>query len=245
MSRVWTICAAGLLALGCQSGEEPTRGARRGVEPSIAYQPASRGSDRFVDPPLPEPREAWEIVIGTTEKRGERDLGAELRASLGSPNECLRDFVAGSPTTIRISVSGIVRPTGMIIEPTAYGEGVSKSALDCIRERVGLVVLAPLEDTTASKSASTVFEVNYEPPVVVEVDTGVQAPDLKNVRHPLPKKPDLPRNEGIPIDDPFGGWLEGGSVRKIEGPKPRRIAGPKPRAIDGYKVDENAQDWSD
>jgi hypothetical protein len=131
----------------------------------------------------------------------------------------------------------------MLIEPSAYGSGVSAAALGCIRQRVGTVVLKPLDDTV-SAAASAVIEIKYEPPVIVESDPGVPEPKLKNVKQPLPKRPDIPAS-GKPIEGGTDRPIEGGasSERQIEGPEPRQISGPKPRAIDGYEVDENAQQW--
>jgi len=105
-------------------------------------------------PPDPPVRDV--AAVEAAEEESERDLGAELRNALGTPSDCVSDFVANTATTIRVSVSGIVRPTGMIIEPAAYGSGLSSSALDCIKRRVGAVVLDPLDDTVSS-TASTVI----------------------------------------------------------------------------------------
>jgi len=179
--------------------------------------------------------------VETTEEEPERDLGAELKLALGTPSDCVRDFAAASPTTIRISVGGIVRPTGMIIQPTAYGSGLSAAALGCIRQRVGTVVLKPLDDTVSSRAA-TVIEIKYEPPVVIESDPGVPEPQLRNVKEPLPKRPDIPPS-GKPIEGGTDRPIEGGTAKDPTGPKGKPISGPKPRAIDGYEVDENAQEW--
>jgi hypothetical protein len=131
----------------------------------------------------------------------------------------------------------------MIIEPSAYGSGVSAAALDCVRQRVGTVVLKPLDDTVSS-TVSAVIEIQYEPPVIVESDPGVPEPKLRNVVQPLPKRPEVAPS-GTPIQRPTSKPIEGGAKteRPIEGPEPKKISGPKPRAIDGYEVDENAQEW--
>jgi hypothetical protein len=177
----------------------------------------------------------------------QRDLGNELKVAMGLPTDCVRDFTSSRDTTIRVSVSAIVRPTGMCIEPEAYGSGLSRAALDCIEERVGTVVLRPLEDKTQSKAASTVIEIDYEAPVIVEADPETSEPELENVVESMAKRPAIPLidqgGRGIPIEDPFRGWLEGGNVKQPDGPKPRKVTGPKPRPIDGYEVDENAQEW--
>jgi hypothetical protein len=194
------------------------------------------------DPETPEPP-APRVVKVETEEEDEpaRDLGAELKAAVGTPNDCIRDFVASSPTTLRISVSGIVRPTGMVIEPSAYGSGLSAAALNCIRQRVGTVVLDPLDDTV-SATVSTVIEIKYQPPVILESDPGVPEPKLRNVKEPLPKRPDIPPS-GKPIEGGTDRPIEGGTAKDPDGPKGVPITGPKPRAIDGYEVDENAQQW--
>ena len=246
MIRALAFCAAAMLALGCQSGEEPVRGARQ----TVMRQPRS---SRPPEPPQgprewPSPVEAPPMLVrSVTNDTVERDLGAELKAAVGLPIDCVGDFTSSSATTIRISVSAIVRPTGMCIEPRAYGSGLSSAALRCVERRVGTVVLKPLEDTTRSKAASGVIEINYEPPVVVESDPGTPEPELKNVVDSMAKRPWIPLidqgGHGVRIEDPFRGWLQGGDVKHPDGPKMKKVSGPKPRAIDGYEVDENAQEW--
>jgi len=194
-----------------------------------------------IEAPKPKPPGPQIARVETTEEEPERDLGAELQAALGTPIDCVQDFAAASPTTIRVSVGGIVRPTGMIIEPTAYGSGLSAAALGCIRQRIGTVVLKPLDDTVSSRAAA-VIEIKYEPPVVVQSDPGVPEPHLRNVKQPLPKRPDIPPS-GKPIQGGTDRPIQGGTERPIEGGTTKKISGPKPRPIDGYEVDENAQEW--
>jgi hypothetical protein len=243
MIRAWATCVAAVLVLGCQSGEEPVRGAHTGFDPPVVYPPPVPAEPEWrLEALTPDPPVLTEGVrIEATEEEPERDLGAELQAALGIPTDCIRDFVASSPTTIRISVTGIVRPTGMIIEPSAYGSGVSAAALNCVRQRVGTVVLEPLDDTV-STTASAVIEIKYEPPVIIESDPGVPEPKLKNVKAPLPKRPDIPPS-GKPIQGGTDRPIEGGTAKEPTGPEGVPITGPKPRAIDGYEVDENAQQW--
>jgi hypothetical protein len=242
MIRVWAVAVASVLLLGCQEAEEPPRGSRVGFGPAVVSTESAP-----MEPPQPVPRfppdpPVHEVAaVEATEKEEERDLGAELRAALGTPSDCVSDFIASKATTIRVNVSGIVRPTGMIIEPAAYGAGLSSTALDCIRQRVGTVVLDPLDDTVSS-TASTVIEIAYEPPVIIESDPGVPEPKLKNVKHPLPKRPDIPPS-GKPIQGGTDRPIEGGTASDPNGPQGVPITGPKPRAIDGYEVDENAQEW--
>jgi hypothetical protein len=160
------------------------------------------------------------------------------------PIDCVRDFVADRPTKIRASVSATVRPTGMIITPTVYGSGLSAAARACLEQRVALVVLRPL-DKTVSETVATVIEIDYEPPVIVESAPSTPEPVLRNVREPLPKRPEVAPS-GRPIQEPTSKWISGGfdGGRPIQEPSSKKIAGPKPRPIDGYDVDENAQDWT-
>lgn len=243
MTRAWTTCIAALLVLGCQSGEEPARGAQRGVDPPMVYQLRPEPSHVRVDTPDPPLRELPTIEEETLEDESERDLAEELKAAIGVPVDCVRDYAAASPTTIRISINAIVRPTGMIIEPSVYGAGLSMAAVNCIKTRVGTIKLNPLDDTV-SQTVSTVIEVNYEPEVIVKSDPGVPEPQLRNVKEPLPKRPEVAPS-GRPIMEPTSKWISGGekTERPIQEPTSKKIKGPKPRPIDGYEVDENAQEW--
>lgn len=235
-------CALALWLFGCQSGEEPVRGANRGVDPAATYQPSPRHADQIVDAPIPAPSEP-QVVIEERREEPQRDLAGELAAAVGIPIDCVRDFEASRETTIRINVSAVVRPTGIIIEPSAYGAGLSEAARKCIEQRVGLVVLDPL-DEPISQTVATIIEIEYEPPVLVESDTGTPEPRLRDVVEPLPKLPDIPPS-GIPIDAkkalPIQEHLP--TERPIEEAPSKKVTGPKPRPIDGYDVDENAQDW--
>ena len=248
MIRACAIWIGASMALGCQSGNEPVRGARRGFEPPVSYaepEPAEPTQPMSRFPPDP-PESRVVAKVEATDETPQRDLGAELKAALGSPTDCVRDFAASVPMTIRINVNGIVRPTGMIIEPSAYGNGLSAAALACIRQRAGDVVLQPL-DAAVSSRAATVIEIGYEPPVIVEADPGTPVPELRDVVEPMPKLPHIPLiaegGHGVRIEDPYWGWLQGGNVKHPDGPKTKKVTGPKPRPIDGYEVDENAQNW--
>lgn len=244
MMRASVWCAVAMLVLGCESGEEPLRGAKSGLEPILP--PSAKETPRQpVDAPRPEAfaPDVEEPQDEATEEE-ERDLAAELKAAIGTPTECLTDFSVSSPTKLRISVSATVRPTGMVITPSAYATGISTRARQCIERRVGTVVLPALEEPV-SQAVSTIVEVDYQPPVIVEADPGVPEPRLKNVREPLPKRPEVAPS-GRAIQEPTSTWITGGfdGGRPIEGGKAKKIKGPKPRPIDGYDVDENAQEWS-
>jgi hypothetical protein len=243
MIRAVAWCLVAALMAGCESGEEPVRGANRGLQP-LVYQPQPRPEREPVDAPRPERDvDLPELVERTAKEERKRDLSAELRAAVGVPIDCIRDFTYPRPTKVRVSVTATVRPTGMVITPAAYGTGLSAAARDCIERRVENVVLKPL-DEQVSERVSTIVEIDYTPEVIVESEPGVPEPRLRNVKEPLPKRPEVAPS-GTPIQKPTSKWISGGfdGGLPIEGPKPKKIEGPKPRPIDGYEVDQNAQEW--
>ncbi len=244
MKRVLVILFGTGLLLGCGSSKEPAPRPSDRVR-GLHYDHADRAPSEPLEAPRPEPlhRELFptpELI----EEKAERDLAAELKAAIGIPVDCVRDFSAPRPTKIRINVAATVRPTGMVITPSVYGSGLSMAARECLERRVETVVLPALEEPI-SKTVATVVEVDYEPPVVVEDIRAGPEPDLRNVREPLPKRPSIPLDakfiSGWPADYWITGGFDGGV--KPDGPRGRKVEGPKPRAIDGYQVDENAQIW--
>jgi hypothetical protein len=241
MTRVFAACvAAVMLALGCKSGEEPARGAHQGIEPVSVYHPRPEVQRMIVETPVPEPREV-PVVAEDEKEEAKRDLAAELNAAVGVPTDCARDFEAVNPTTLRITLSATVRPSGRVIEPAVYGSGLSEAARQCIGRRAAAVVLRPLDDEV-SQRVSTTIEIEYVPPAIVEADPGVPEPRLRNVREPLPKRREVAPS-GRPIMDPISRPIMDPTSRPIQEPTSRKIRGPKPRPIDGYDVDENAQEW--
>jgi hypothetical protein len=145
--------------------------------------------------------------------------------------------------TIWVNISAVVRPTGMIIEPSASGRGLSANDRRCIEERVGDVTLTPLEGE-ASAPVSTYLEIRYEPPPIEESDVGGPALKLKDVVEPLPKKAPITPS-GVPIEGPAADPIRGPSGVPIEGPRGVPVEGPKPKPIEGYEVDDRAERWTD
>lgn len=230
-----------LLAVGCRSRQESARGAF--LTPKPTFEVAEPSNLRpIIDTPDPAIIDNPELLgEKAPDKPDQRDLAAELQSAVGTPTDCLSDFESSTPTKIQIPIGAIVRPTGMVIEPTAGGIRLSAKERECIEQRMSFVKLQPL-DKAFSQTVSTFLEFDYTPPVIVESDTPAPDPNLKNVESSMPKLPEVAPS-GIPIDDSFRGWLEGGNVRHPDGPKMKKVTGPKPRAIDGYEVDESAQNW--
>ena len=177
------------------------------------------------------------------EPQGARDLAAELNAAIGIPTDCTADFERATPTTIRVTLNALVRPSGAVIQATATGTGLTLLARQCIARRAEAVVLQPLEDGL-SQRVSTVIEIEYSPPSSTVVGTKAGAPDpqLRNVREPLPKRPEVGPS-GRPIQDPTSRPIQDPTSRPIQEPSSRKVRGPQPRPIDGWDVDESAKDW--
>jgi len=223
-----------LLVLGCKSREEPPEpsNAVEALPPDTAEDATQAGTAAGAADPeaaaAAEPVEAAQVEP----PKPARDLATELRAAVGSPADCLQDYRPSSPMTIRINISAIVRPTGMIIEPSARGRGLSTNDQRCVEQRVGDVTLTPLGGE-ASEPVSTYVDIRYQPPSIEESDVGGPAPDLKDVVEPLPKKTPIAPS-GVPIEGPAANPIEGPSGVPIEGPKGVPVEGPKPERIDGY-----------
>jgi hypothetical protein len=145
---------------------------------------------------------------------------------------------------IRVGISAIVRPSGLIIQPSASGRGLSANDRRCIEQRVGDVLLGPL-DTQASQPVSTYIDLNYQPPAVAEDDVGVPTPKLKDVVEPLPKKETIPPS-GIPIDKAPSDPIDKAPSDPIDGPRGIPIEGPRPKPIDGYEeIQPESERWTD
>lgn len=117
MMRASFWCAVAMLVFGCESGEVPVRGARKGYEP-IRYVTAEKTPREPAETPRPE--EFFVDLADDPEETNEkvdRDLAAELKAAIGTPTACLTDFTVSSPTKLRINVTATIRPTGMVITP--------------------------------------------------------------------------------------------------------------------------------
>lgn len=234
MTRLVVWCVLVLVVLGCKSREEPAEPANvvEVLPPDtteVAAQPGATDTVADVEEvAAPEAAEAAEVEP----IEPARDLAAELRAAVGSPRDCVRDYRPSSAVTIRVNISAVVRPTGMIIEPSATGRGLSMNDRRCIEQRVGDVTLSPLRGQ-ASEPVSTYVDIQYQPGEVEEDDVGSPPPEVENVVQPLPKKTPIAPS-GVPIDGPPADPIEGPSGVPIEGPKGVPIEGPKPQPIDGH-----------
>ena len=139
MTRLVVCCALGLVVFGCKSREEPAAPSNVEALPpdTVEVEAQPPATDTAADP---EEAVAAEAAAEPTEAveaepvKPARDLAAELRAAVGSPADCVRDYRPSSATLVRINISAVVRPTGMIIEPTVTGRGLSMNDRRCIEQ---------------------------------------------------------------------------------------------------------------
>jgi len=244
MCRIVLAVAFVLLVCGCKNREQSVDPVPAIEAPTVPTA-SGEGSPQPEGPEVPADTEAQAAVEPAAEATTEpaaavqpepaqpsRDLGAELRAAVGSLEDCVQDYRPATARTIRIDISAVVRPTGMIIEPTVSAAGLSARDRSCVAQRVGDVMLTPLAGER-SEQVSTYVEVQYQPPAVEEADVGVPDPKLKDVVKSLPKKTPIAPS-GVPIKGGKADPIEGPSGVPIEGPKGVPIEGPKPKPIDGY-----------
>lgn len=264
MTRTHAYLVAAVLALGCQRGagpaseedltdpshDQPAHDLETGspatpsgdtAEPSVNAKLAPAASG-------PEDGEARYANQGSEKGAGgledesaPRDLSAELNEAVGVPDDCVQDLRRVTPTTLRLTVTALVRPSGVVIQPSVSGTGISQEARQCIARRVSNVVLRPLPDDV-SQRVSTVIEIEYVPPSVRGAKAGPPAPELRNVREPLPKRPEVAPS-GRPIQEPTSRPIQEPTSRPIQEPGSRKVRGPQPRPIDGWETDESSKEW--
>lgn len=230
MTRYVLTCGLVLIAAGCKGQQEPAEPADViEAPPTEVVDPADLPSaaDEAPETQAPTQAEASELDAPATRAR---NLATELREAVGSPADCLKDYRPSSAMTIRVNISAVVRPTGIIIEPSATGRGLSTNDRRCFEHRVGAVTLEPLAGQS-SKPVFTYVDIQYEPPVVETYDVAPPPPQPDDVVQPLPKKKPIAPS-GVPIEGPAADPIEGPSGKPIEGPEGVPIEGPKPVPIE-------------
>jgi len=244
---VW--CVVTMLVCGCKSSQDSSE-----VSAVVGGAPAPETTGMRAlpeEPPTGEEPEAAQPIGGNAEAAeppadqpaaSARDLAAELRVAVGNPVDCLQDYRPSSTTVIQIAISAIVRPSGLVVEPSCSGSGLSANDRSCIEQRVGDVVLAPL-GTQASQPVSTSIDLDLERPTAKEHDVGAPAPKLEDVVEPLPKKETIAPS-GVPIEKAPSDAIDGPRGVPIDGPRGVPVEGPKPEPIDGYQVDERSERWT-
>lgn len=100
------LVSAALLAIGCRTEELAAS-----PEPAPIQQGEGEPSEQSRVEDMQETPESDELAEGPA-----RDLGAELDAAVAVPSDCLVDPTRATPTTIAVSVSALVRPSGRPIQ---------------------------------------------------------------------------------------------------------------------------------
>lgn len=226
-----------LLPLGCQDRHAPATPSNA-TEQIRALPDEAESTQEATEPPEPldvvehsdatgstAPDEPTSAQIAAQPLPQTRDLGAELQRAVGNIADCIRDYRPAAATTIRVRVSAVVRPTGMLIEASASGSGLSMNDARCIEARVGAVLLEPLAGE-ASRPVTTTIAVLYEPAVVEEYGVAPPPPPPKGVVQALPKKKPIAPS-GQPIEGPAADPIEGPEGVPIDGPDAVPIEGPR------------------
>lgn len=230
MFRMLLSCCLVLLAFGCKE-EQPAaestdlleEQAGDVVAPDDVETPPAVGEAAEPSSPVEaQPSAPSEPAVAVPPPR---DLASEVREALGSPRDCIEDYRPASPKTIRVSITAVVRPTGMIIEPNASAAGLSMNDVRCIEERLGAIMLGPLAGQ-ASEHIATSVEIDYEPPAVEAYRVAPPPPESDTVVHSLPKKKPIAPS-GVPIEGPDADPIEGPDGVPIDGPEAVKISGPK------------------
>ncbi|MGB5812772.1 MAG: hypothetical protein WBG86_19715, partial [Polyangiales bacterium] len=145
-------------------------------------------------------------------------------------------------TAVRIDATATIRPSGVVIHPSATGVGLSQAERQCVARRVGAAVLAPLSGDVSQRT-TTVFEVELRPPTEPSTyRVGTPDPQLRNVREPLPQRPEVAPS-GRTIQEPTSRPIQDPTSRPVQEPNSRKVRGPQPRPIDGWETDESSKDW--
>lgn len=245
MYRQLSICMFVLCVVACKGETESPAPVPDVTQPTEAAEPVEAGEPSVAEALAPdvdaaEARNAdpgmdlgtapvAETPVEPREPAPARDLAAELRDAIGSPVDCVKDYRPSTAKTIRVNIGGVVRATGVIIEPSASGTGLSQNDRRCIEERVGALVLAPLAGST-SIPVSTYVDVELTPPTVKEYDVAPPPPPAKDVVPSLPKKEPIAPS-GQAIEGPAPEPIEGPDGVPIDGPRAVPIQGPRPVPI--------------
>jgi hypothetical protein len=254
MMRALVFATLLFLVLGCKDREEVN------ADPTADESPAAAADDQPGEPedddfdrdeeadarPVGEDAEKTNTASVENTAAPARDLGAELQAALGSPVDCLNDYRPSPGTVVRVSIRAIVRQSGLVIEPSASGAGLSANDRRCIEQRVGDVVLAPF-DAEASRPVSTSLDLVVGAGPVKEADVGLPNPKLEDVREIEGGSFETIKPSGIPVEKLPADAPVGPRGDPVEGPKGVPIAGPKPVEIEGYPLDEKegAERWTE
>ena len=234
MIRMLLSCCLVVLALGCKD-EQPAADSTDPVEkqaedvaaPDEVEAPPAAAAvvGEAAEPSAPGETQPSKSSAPAVALPPPRDLEGEIREALGSPRDCIEDYQPVSAKTIRVSITAVVRPTGMIIEPDASAAGLSMNDVRCIEERLGAIILAPLAGQ-ASEHIATSVDIEYEPPAVEAYRVAAPPHESDTVVHSLPKKKPIAPS-GVPIDGPAADPIEGPDGVPIDGPDAVEFSGPK------------------
>jgi hypothetical protein len=150
-----------------KSGENPWASRR---EPSLRARPSSAAVATTADPTATQGAATAPVAPK------ERDLSDELRGMIGNPGACLTQHTAGTgPSTLRLDVTAMVMPSGLITRATVRGAGLGPQESTCLEASVIRGRLrGPVEG--APRNVQTTIELHEQPPHAKPVAAGVKSP---------------------------------------------------------------------
>lgn len=254
-----------LLAMGCQNEPKSSylpdapsaaeRGTSAALQDSNQAEPDDRPQSASTTPPPTDsddgkqshgeeepPEESSAEPNDQTEIMPTRDLAQELTVAVGNVQECIRED-AFARSDFEVSATALVLPSGTVTQPAVRGRGLSQAERHCIGARVRAAELQPLDDSTSQRITTSIrVDLTAPEPTVSGYRVGPDDPVLRNVRDPLPKRPEVAPS-GRPIQEPTSRPVQEPTSRPIQEPNSRRVRGPQPRPIDRWDVDQSSKDW--
>lgn len=163
MTLRWAAALSLGLWLGCTwDTTEPHSSGPRGVPrrpgddvaptPARKAAPFTPATQAPLSPPPEEPAAEEE-----EKKEKERDYGAELMQTMGSPIDCLASrATTDAPQVITIELEAYVMPSGGVGRGYARSAELSSDELDCVRRRLETKRLAPPNGDEPKRVTTTI-----------------------------------------------------------------------------------------
>jgi|GEM_PF-6158219 len=175
--KSWFVVGCVGLTLACEHAKPTPQGLLgpdgRPLGPQETHAPAPAPSAPESPPDFEPPANAFGAAAApapaatpeATPAAPPRDLSRELAGLLPQPSECLDLSLASKQSTLQVSVSAKVAPTGTLSNISVSAPGQPRENIRCIERRVSLGKLAPdVPDAPLQVEASLSVEVVAQTP---------------------------------------------------------------------------------